>query len=686
VQRDRGVWIERSRAWPWTPYLALALVVVLGVALRLVYLWELSHDVWLRYPVIDEQLNAADARYLREESWLGPPEPYWKPPLYAYVLAVLGDGWGARLGNVVLDAASCVLVWSVGARLWSPRVGLVAATIVALDGALVFFTGQLVSTSLVVFLHLLALRAVLWAWDRAHDGAWLAVGAACGVLALARAEGLLLAVAAMLAAGWRGGAPVRARSATIVGLGLWLTIAPVTLRNVVRGGDAVLISANGGINLYIGTAPEHGGVVGVRPCHAWEKLVREPASVGVDRPGSAHSTYFVRQAARRVVAAPGTAARHWAGKLVAYWHGYELPSNRDIYAASRSSAVLRALVWRGPPLYAPWGLLAPAALVGMALVVARRHRAWPIVVAVGLLCLVTTVFFVTARFRAPAIPLLALFAASAGETAVCAWRHGNRRALALGAAGFAALVALLNHPGVGAAGRERYRVPLAAEEHHFRGTILFAELDRPREAARELEQAAALEPRCAQTRLNLAQARLASGDEPGALFAVLAYLDVVDRYSPGERIYEGDAIAVALRALAQASHVAASPVGRGLERLLAGDAAAAVDALSRVGPEAGALLSRALRARAAVALAQGDAGAALADVERALARWPDDADAHLLAALAELHLGRRAAACERVARFRTLEWPRGAFERRARTDGDRLAVEALGLLDACRRR
>ncbi|KAB2897074.1 MAG: hypothetical protein F9K40_13465, partial [Kofleriaceae bacterium] len=88
------------------------MVVATGVALRLAYLWQASGDLFFWHPVIDDQLNAADARYLREESWLGPPEPYWKPPLYAYLLAIVGDGWGARLANVGVDAASCVLVWS----------------------------------------------------------------------------------------------------------------------------------------------------------------------------------------------------------------------------------------------------------------------------------------------------------------------------------------------------------------------------------------------------------------------------------------------------------------------------------------------------------------------------------------------------------------------------------------------
>lgn len=662
---------------------ALAVVVVAAITVRLAYLWQVADDLFIQHPVIDDQLNVADARYLRDESWAGPPEPYWKPPLYAYVLAVVGDSWGGRLANVGFDALSCLIVFSLGARLWSPRIGLAAAAILAMNGTLVYFTGQLVSASLVVFLHLAALRLAWWAWDREGAWTWLLAGAAGGVLALARAEGVLLGAGVIAAAALRGSGATRARDAGAVALGLVLAIAPVTIRNATRGGDPVLISANGGINLYIGTVPEYGGVIGVRPCHEWERLVREPEGDGVTALGSAHSSYFVRRALARVAAHPGEAAGHWFGKQVAYWHGHELPSNRDLYGASRSSSVLRALLWRGPPLYAPWGVLAPLAIAGMVLVLRTRHRAWPLVAAVTLLCLSTTLFFVTARFRAPVIPLFALFAAGAGAAAIEGWHSRRRRVLAAATLAVVVLGVAINHPAVGAAARERYRVAMAAEEHHFRGTVLLAEAGQPRAAVPELERAIALEPRCAQTRLNLAQARLAAGDPAGALAEVLAYLDVVDRASPGERAYEGDAIAVAMQALATSPRLAASDAGVGLERLIAGDPDAAIAALTRAAPAADALLARALRTRAAGALLDERPRDALADVERALGRWREDAEAHLLAGLAQAAIGNRAAACLHVTAFHAHEWPRGALARRAHPD-DALTLEALALARSCR--
>ncbi len=62
----------------------------------------------------------------------------------------------------------------------------------------------------------------------------------------------VLAIAARRRAGW-------------VLLGAILAIAPVTARNWIQGRELVLISSNGGINLYLGNNPRHDETVGLRP-------------------------------------------------------------------------------------------------------------------------------------------------------------------------------------------------------------------------------------------------------------------------------------------------------------------------------------------------------------------------------------------------------------------------------------
>src|SRR5207245_1704428 len=78
-----------------------------------------------------------------------------------------------------------------------------------------------------------------------------------------------------------------------------LAIAPVTLRNLVRGGELIPISWNGGINLYIGNNPDYDQTVAIRPDLHWKRFVQEPHRAGV-RTAAGASSYFVAKVIRYV--------------------------------------------------------------------------------------------------------------------------------------------------------------------------------------------------------------------------------------------------------------------------------------------------------------------------------------------------------------------------------------------------
>ena len=94
----------------------------------------------------------------------------------------------------------------------------------------------------------------------------------------------------------------------------------------------MLISANGGVNFYIGSAPEYRGVIGVRPGPEWELLMRAPIDVGYEMEGE-RSQYHFREARALIASDPIRWVAHTARKLGHVWHGRELPSNRDLYGS-----------------------------------------------------------------------------------------------------------------------------------------------------------------------------------------------------------------------------------------------------------------------------------------------------------------------------------------------------------------
>jgi len=265
-------------------------------------------------------------------------------------------------------------------------------------------------------------------------------------------------------------------------------IAPVALRNWLHARDATLISANGGLNFYIGTEPRYRGVIGVRPGAEWEALIREPELAGFRKAGN-QSRYFVAKGLAVMARDPLGALGHLARKLGHFWHGRELASNRDPYLSRARSPVLAALLWQTPVLCFPFGLLAALGLAGAGLVLAGRGRARFLVAPIAIHWVTVALFFVTGRHRLPVYGPLAVLAAVALGLWLDAWRDGRRRRALGGAALVLAGAVLLSAGPLLASAPRAYDNELRAEEDHYLGTVLMVEQGRPREAEVALERA-----------------------------------------------------------------------------------------------------------------------------------------------------------------------------------------------------
>ena len=131
----------------------------------------------------------------------GGPTAY-RPPLFPGVLAILykivGDGnahtrweWG-RMLEAVLGALVVLLVFLIAKRIWSMRVALVAAGVAAIYPPLILANSSLLSESVFIPPVLLAAWAALVYRDTRRMWWAAAAGAAVGVAALARGNGLEL--------------------------------------------------------------------------------------------------------------------------------------------------------------------------------------------------------------------------------------------------------------------------------------------------------------------------------------------------------------------------------------------------------------------------------------------------------------------------------------------------------------
>jgi tetratricopeptide (TPR) repeat protein len=219
--------------------------------------------------------------------------PFFRPPGYPYVLAgiyaLTSDPLGVRIVQMLLGLLNVVLAFFAGRALFSESVGHISAAGMALIWVLPYFEGELLAPVLLVTLVLL--QILVWQrWCQRCAGGWsILSGVLLGFFALTRPNALLL-FPLLLLWSWRverkrrdpnrgvegssaesdpplesleslpSAPPSNVRSALLgLSLGLLLTVLPASLRNYLIAGDPVLITANAGVNLYIGNNPEADG-------------------------------------------------------------------------------------------------------------------------------------------------------------------------------------------------------------------------------------------------------------------------------------------------------------------------------------------------------------------------------------------------------------------------------------------
>ena len=437
----------------WT----LGAILAVALGLRAWVLRDLAlHDPFFDSPSVDEQMYHEWAASIARGEGLG-GQVFLNGPAYPVFLAGIYRIFGPSLlaakavqsGLGVLD---CALVWALGRRLFTPAIALGAAAILAVYEQALFYPATLLLEGAQNTLIL----GMLWLWVRA-DGSgrparFAAAGACTGLAALARPTALGFALAMMLWSALRPGVARRARgvAALAYALGVAAAIAPATAYNARVGGDFVLVTYAGGMNLYIGNNPAARGEFDVPPI--------VPTALADDPEEQRQVFAALAERARGRSLAPSEVSAYWAGRALEFvreqplaWlrlmarkialslNAYEAWNVRSLTLARDASAALRL------PLLG-FGAVAPFAVLGLWATRRARARLVPLYAWIATVWLTLWVFFVLSRYRVAAVPVLALFAAAGVAAAWQALRGRRAREIASVAVALAALALAVNWP------------------------------------------------------------------------------------------------------------------------------------------------------------------------------------------------------------------------------------------------
>ncbi|MEJ2721015.1 MAG: tetratricopeptide repeat protein, partial [bacterium] len=239
----------------------------------------------------------------------------------------------------------------------------------------------------------------------------------------------------------------RWRSGVLFVAGVVLAVMPITVRNYIVSGDFVLVSSNAGVNFFIGNNDQASGIFNLPPGSGLDNArlylsSRDAAEQAMGREKlkpSEVSRYWSGRAVSFLKERPGEALRLSLRKFLLFWNHYEIPNHHNKYFIGINYAPALEYLAVG------FWLIAPLSILGIVLLMGRRESRRVFLLYVGFIAvymLSLIPFFVTARYRLPVVPFLIVFAALGlfGLVDVIGTRKYKRAAVAVGAAAVAVVI------------------------------------------------------------------------------------------------------------------------------------------------------------------------------------------------------------------------------------------------------
>ena len=380
--------------------------VIMGAALLLRLTWAACVPA---EPVSDGVLYDAFAQSIAAGHGYAFPDgtmtEYWPvgtSAVYSLIYRIFGTGpWVIPIFQALLGSYIVGLTWRMARQALGPTVAAVAAWLTAAWPLLIEFTTVFASELLFIALVLtslniwisgrlpFALRMVLW-------GATIAAATYVRPTALP----MLFIFPAMQ---WIADRNWRAflMGTVLAGLTAALLFAPWAYRSIALFDRFVLVSANGGVNLWMGNNPESTGGYMALPDKSFPNEVDRDHYYGREALNfiRSHPVDYAKLSLKRAITTYG---RETIGVV---WNDKGLSSKYSD----------RSLLWLKRISSTYWWMLIIAGFVGITLVIRRRlaQALWPLLAAFAYLAAFPILTVGMDRYHVPVDPMLAVFAACA---------------------------------------------------------------------------------------------------------------------------------------------------------------------------------------------------------------------------------------------------------------------------------
>jgi 4-amino-4-deoxy-L-arabinose transferase-like glycosyltransferase len=347
-------------------------------------------------------------------------------PAYLYITVlffkIFGPNWEAlALVQILLGSLNCIFIYFIGARIFGTATGLLAAAILMLYGNMTLVELTLEPETFVLFFNSLALLALIKSGNEGtppyRSWKWFLAGMLIGLSAITKPNALLIIPGALiwivLSVKTR---ETRCRAMASILLGVFLLVAPVTIRNFIQFNDFILITADGGKVFFHGNGPGATGMeradlpnqgfieekYSTEPdyAHALFRKTARAISKASLKPSECSDFWFVYTIKHIQANPPDALFLEWK-KFCLFWNNYEV---HDLDSTYKNYTNIQK--W---PLI-PYGVISALSILGMGIMMRRMHHAFLLYWMIAIYLFSVLVFFAASRYRIPAAPFLCLFA------------------------------------------------------------------------------------------------------------------------------------------------------------------------------------------------------------------------------------------------------------------------------------
>jgi len=399
----------------------ILVICFFSLLFRFLYLFQASDNPFLYVPLVDEEYYVEYAKALISTSSDKTPIGFHMDPLYGFYLAAIyyvfdGNFLPGRLLQIFFDSGTSVLLFQIGLRLGSQKVGALAGLIYAAYPVAWFYDLALLKTSFTAF-YLTAysfglIRIIDTNKEKTSSWQWSLIGVVAAIGVYLRGYLIFLVIYTPIFLLFYYGIK-SARSYKLTAyyvLGVFSILISVGIVNLSLSGQFMVLPGNSGITLYSANSPQNpegaysrpSFVKDNHPAHLYSQYKSEAERISKNKLNRKEvSSFWLKQSLSFWFSSIDVLPRLIFNRLLHFMARDEIANNISYTQAARFAPILM-------PDLPVFSFVLALGVPGLFVAAYHKKNSRSLFLALFVVLTTCLLFYASSRIRFPVVPVLIL--------------------------------------------------------------------------------------------------------------------------------------------------------------------------------------------------------------------------------------------------------------------------------------